>query len=405
VTEEKANMMLQTALRLTPGHRHRLPDPRRASREQLVREIQAVSQSPVVGALLASVDAILLVLNGQRQIVACNGGGPFAEDPIATHGLRPGEALACVHAQGPGGCGAATACEMCGALGAILGCGDAQAPVESECAVRSDTPPGSGRVLSVRATPLSIEGQPFTVVSLRDVSDEKRRDALEQVFFHDVLNTLAGLRGWVTRLRQQTADLPRVSERIDQLARQLEREILDQRTLVLAERGELVANPVAVRALDLLRDLEHVLSLGMGGDRRLELEVNPTDLELQADRALLRRVLVNMALNALEATRAGGTVRVRAERAPGAAGGAEPGGVIRFSVWNEGVIPPEVQLRIFHRSFSTKAERGRGLGTYGMKLLGERFLGGRVSFSSADGSGTVFSIALPAGSPVAGAAG
>ena len=34
--------------------------------------------------------------------------------------------------------------------------------------------------------------------------------------------------------------------------------------------------------------------------------------------------------------------------------------------------------RIFQRSFSTKAERGRGLGTYSMKLLGEGYLHGRV---------------------------
>jgi len=54
-----------------------------------------------------------------------------------------------------------------------------------------------------------------------------------------------------------------------------------------------------------------------------------------------------------------------------------------------------VQARIFQRSFSTKAVRGRGLGTYSMKLFGERCLGGEVSFGSATGTGTVFSIRLP----------
>jgi signal transduction histidine kinase len=70
-------------------------------------------------------------------------------------------------------------------------------------------------------------------------------------------------------------------------------------------------------------------------------------------------------------------------------------GAVRFGVANPGVIPPEVQARLFHRSFSTKSPRGRGLGTYGMKLFGERILGGEVSFTSAPPEGTVFTFRLP----------
>jgi signal transduction histidine kinase len=55
----------------------------------------------------------------------------------------------------------------------------------------------------------------------------------------------------------------------------------------------------------------------------------------------------------------------------------------------------EVQLQIFQRSFSTKASSGRGIGTHSMKLLGERYLGGRVEFTSRDGEGTTFRITLP----------
>jgi signal transduction histidine kinase len=51
-------------------------------------------------------------------------------------------------------------------------------------------------------------------------------------------------------------------------------------------------------------------------------------------------------------------------------------------------------MRIFSRSFSTKGV-GRGLGTYSIKLLTERYLGGRADFVSNREDGTVFRVRLP----------
>ena len=64
-----------------------------------------------------------------------------------------------------------------------------------------------------------------------------------------------------------------------------------------------------------------------------------------------------------------------------------------FSVNNPGVIPDDVGLQIFQRSFSTKGH-GRGLGTYSMKLFGENYLNGKVYFQSDDKKGTTFTIEL-----------
>jgi sensor histidine kinase regulating citrate/malate metabolism len=104
----------------------------------------------------------------------------------------------------------------------------------------------------------------------------------------------------------------------------------------------------------------------------------------------LVRVLTNMIKNALEAIFDGETVRVRFER---------QGGDPVFLVHNPGAVPPEVAMRIFQRSFSTKKGKGRGIGTYSMKLFGEKFLGGKVSFQTSEKGGTIFSIRLPAAGP------
>ena len=66
-----------------------------------------------------------------------------------------------------------------------------------------------------------------------------------------------------------------------------------------------------------------------------------------------------------------------------------------FCVWNAGEIPADIAKRVFQRNFSTKAQAGRGIGTFSMKLFGEKYLGGRVDFTTSSSDGTVFRFILP----------
>ena len=66
-----------------------------------------------------------------------------------------------------------------------------------------------------------------------------------------------------------------------------------------------------------------------------------------------------------------------------------------FTVHNDQVMPDEIQLQVFQRSFTTKGQPGRGVGTYSMKLFGERYLAGKVSFTSREPEGTTFTLVLP----------
>ena len=98
------------------------------------------------------------------------------------------------------------------------------------------------------------------------------------------------------------------------------------------------------------------------------------------------RVLGNMLKNGLEATAQGQTVTMDC---------LDQGQEVVFAVHNPAVIPEEVQLQVFQRSFSTKGQPGRGIGTYSMKLLGEQYLGGKVAFVSRSPEGTTFTLTLP----------
>jgi sensor histidine kinase regulating citrate/malate metabolism len=65
-----------------------------------------------------------------------------------------------------------------------------------------------------------------------------------------------------------------------------------------------------------------------------------------------------------------------------------------INISNSKVIPYKMQDKIFNKGYSTKGN-GRGLGTYGSKLLINKYLNGNITFSSGKDIGTTFRIVLP----------
>ena len=111
----------------------------------------------------------------------------------------------------------------------------------------------------------------------------------------------------------------------------------------------------------------------------------PRNVLFTVDITILSRVIGNMIKNAIEASDDGDVITA------GCKGG---GSTVKFSVRNRAFIPKDVQLQLFKRSFSTKG-MGRGLGTYSMLLLTEKYLKGHVSFTSTEAQGTTFTVAVP----------
>jgi signal transduction histidine kinase len=227
---------------------------------------------------------------------------------------------------------------------------------------------------------------------VHDISDQKRRRALERIFFHDVLNTAGSLGGYAELLQDSTGrDVEEFGSIVHQLAEQLIDEIQSQQTLLLAEHGELKPVRTTVPAhrmiFQAVQPFEH--SAAVVG-KKVRIVSSGGQMHVQTDPVLLRRVLVNMVKNALEATRPGSAVSIGCEQL---------GGRARFWVHNPEHIPNDIQLQIFQRSFSTKG-RDRGLGTYSMKLLAERYLDGHVAFESTPEHGTIFSVDVPLGPSV-----
>ena len=109
------------------------------------------------------------------------------------------------------------------------------------------------------------------------------------------------------------------------------------------------------------------------------------DAHIKTDKILLSRVIGNLLKNALEAESPGAKITLSCEKtADGAA----------FIVHNPACMPENSRLQVFQRSFSTKGA-GRGLGTYSIRLLTEKYLKGKVSFTTGP-EGTIFRVEYPA---------
>ena len=364
--------------------------PGRATPTEVAGQADLCLGDLVAKAVLEAVDTYAVIMNEQRQIVAAN---PILMEALVREGvadqqgIRVGEAIECVHrAEGPDGCGTARACGRCGMMDAVTTARETGKAATSEwlISIRREGR-WEAREFSVRAMPLSVAGQGLMLVTFQDISSTKRRDALERVFIHDLMNSLEGLQGWADMLKGAGAEPAVVAERVLEVAGHLKAEVESQHRLLLAESGEVVVDLRLVSAEQILDQLEE--SLGPAAVARMLRLPSPAQTPpVHTDPAILCRVLGNMVQNALEALPQGGQAKVWYQVCAG-----HP----TFFVQNPGCLGPEIADRVFQRSFSTKAARGRGLGTYAMKVLGETVLGGKVGFTTSWEEGTRFHIELP----------
>lgn len=373
------------------GEGYRPPAPRQPL--ATVRDtLQRIDRHPVLTGLLAGVDGLLAVLNRSRQVLLVNDAllrSLGIADPGTVLGLRPGEVVGCAHAAcGPDGCGTGPACPSCGAAIALATLeSDGQTAVERLCALRRQAGGGSeDLMLRVRAAPLSLDGQELIMLLLQDRTREHLSEAVERGFLHDLNNQLCALTTTLDLLAQRLGGTEReLALGGLVVAGRMAASIALHRTP--AGEASRMHRTLTVAVADLLAEVQtqgavhpaaagRIVAIDAGGDGHL----------LVPGRVLLGRILLNMVINACEATVPGGTVRLRGRRI-----GAE----VELAVWNREAIPPAVVPRIFQRHFSTKEGRGRGQGTWAMKDLGERQLGGTVSFTSTAAEGTTFRVRVP----------
>lgn len=364
-----------------------LPE-KRVDSEETRRQAEYFLEIPFFRNLIDSLSDMVLILNETRQIVMEN--RAFHElirpDLEQASGLRPGECLNCVHAsETPGGCGTTNFCRACGAAAAIYNSGAFSKTDARECRIsRKD---GMGSLdLKVRATPFKMRGESFTIFVLTDISHEKRRRALEDAFFTDIIGMAWNIVGFAELLKDGYVEKRDIYEdQILETARSMLQEINSRKLLSIAEDNDLIVNPSMIDSASFLKEFTDGYNKRKDNSRPVRLDDNIPDVQFTIDPELLSMVLEQMADNAVESLEPG------EEAVLGCV--VEEDSIV-FWIHNPGEMPEDVKLQMFQRSFSTRAG-SRGLGTYSIRLLSERYLNGGVSFTSTAEEGTVFKARYP----------
>jgi signal transduction histidine kinase len=306
-------------------------------------------------------------------------------------GKRPGEILNCLHSvENNNQCGIADNCKVCGALTAMKNAQMTQQTTKSEM---SATIIKNGKQYSydfqIIVTPLVLNNNVFMILFLNDISHEKRRKKLERIFFHDVLNKVSSLNGLFEILQKQAVDgsQPEHMNLMGTILNDMTDEIVAQRELVAAEVGELIVKEEVVIIPKIIkRVIEQAQQFSNPQDIVIEYEPENQDLSINSDRTIINRVITNLLKNAIEASQPYQIVTIKSYLSENS--------IVVISINNKTTISEENRLQIFKRSFSTKG-MNRGLGTYSIKLLTERYLKGKVRFESTPQEGTTFYIELP----------
>ncbi len=168
--------------------------------------------------------------------------------------------------------------------------------------------------------------------------------------------------------------------------KQITRGLLDLSRQKRARRDPVDLNRVVAQAAQIFERRGHE-----EGGVRVEAELDPSVGEVATDEAMVRQVLDNLLANALDASGAGGAVRVST---------LLDGERVRVEVKDTGPgIAPETLARIFDPFFTTK-DPGRGSGR-GLASSRPRAVarGGALTVESKPGKGSCFRLWLPRRTP------
>ncbi len=205
---------------------------------------------------------------------------------------------------------------------------------------------------------------------------------------HEVGNPLAGISSLIQMIRRRKPDgyvdakLALAESQLGRIQRTI-RDLIDYSRPASTLRARVRPAEVVDEALGIAKYYQRTK------ERAITIDV-PRDLPpIRGVRDHLTQVLLNLVLNAIDATGKGGRIHLE---------GREDGGSVVLSVADDGRgIGDSDRARLFQPYFTTKPQ-GTGLGLFVSRQIVEE-MGGRLAVRSEAGQGATFLVHLPADRP------
>jgi diguanylate cyclase (GGDEF)-like protein/PAS domain S-box-containing protein len=259
---------------------------------------------------------------------------------------------------------------------------------------------------------LAAGGEENVVAIVRDITERKsleeqlrqsqKLDSIGRLaggLAHDFNNLLTVMQGNAHMLKEEPNLSTSASEYVEQIAEAAERGATLVRQLLAFGRRQ-VMKPSVLNLNTVVEDTRSMLARLIGEHIRLEVDLDPDLAMIKADAGQIQQVLVNLAVNARQAMREGGLLRIATRNAiPALHTGsteAREDDVVLLTISDNGPgMDEETRQHVFEPFFTPKDPTdasGLGLATaYGIV----RQSGGTITVLSEPGRGTSFEIALP----------
>lgn len=258
--------------------------------------------------------------------------------------------------------------------------------------------PQSGEAVSLYlvSTPLTADGNVFGAVAVfQDITKERQMEQLKSEFItlasHQLRTPLSIINWQLETLRDPATAKDATAQSLTEVEHATGRMTTIINALLQVAQLEGSALKPQQEASDLRQLLKTASDNVIDGNPRHIQFKNDTDaITLKTDPVLLQVVLENLIENAVKYSPDGGSVSVSCK--------AE-NNTVRITVFDAGVgIPQDEQRHVFEKFFrgsnvKKTSTDGTGLGLYIAKMIIEQ-LGGTLSFESAEGKGTTFTVTL-----------
>ena len=351
-----------------------LPD--RITSEEAYENYKKIVKNKSVINIIQAIPEVIIILNKFRQIVFAN--NTFLKllnkkDVKEVLGLRPGEAVKCVHSDlNEAGCGTSKFCRYCGAVRAILDTINGKEGME-ECKIL--TKDNRCLLLRVKTVPVEIDNVKYTLFTMRDIRDEKAMKEYQKILFIDINEILSEILVAVEVLKNNFSEDIYIDNVLDAIENAISI-IEKQKLLISAENNEISVYPVYIYTKDFLLDLKEETE-------DVEIDSNADNVEVRTDFKLLS-IVMNSLIIAAKTFQQEGKIILSCKCNKDN---------VEFYVKCNKYIPPEIQYNIFKKSLLTK-ESPAEIETYLAKILTEWYLNGSLTYTTDEKKGTTFILKL-----------